>query len=602
MPDHSKLISNLDPERLLQAQERILGLMARVAPLSESLNAICQFSEESIPSMMASVLVFEDSSQSLCKGGYGRLPSSFQDAVDGMTPGPVAGSCGTAAYRKSRVICQDVRIDPLWIQFREFAVAYGIQSAWSTPILDLEGNLTGVFGMYYGDCRVPSIEDLKLVDHFVNLASIAIERHRLEMRDQLTGLGSRKLLEKLVASLRINPSAKQHSIALLDLDDFKVHNAHLGRQTADSLLKQAAERIFKYATKTDFAIRFDGNQFILITPADGDSMRERFKEVIIAFKKPFHANKTDVRLTVSAGIVDWDPRTTDFDNAFHQVEKACVEAKKLGGDRWVEYNEIQRKSADERLRIALIVKHCIADQRLVPYLQPIIHIATGLQVGFEALARLTGLEETIHPSTFIPISEENSLIQELGISIYRSTCEFLSSMKLNEKKLTANINISILQLMREGFPFQVAEIAEEFGLPHDQICFEATETQWLDLEGPAQAALLQLKSQGFKLALDDFGTGHSSFNLLQQVPFDYVKIDRSFTSRLEDRERGADRCKAALEMATACGMCVIAEGVETQKQSDILQGMGCEFGQGYLWGPPIPCPEALKWFESRNLV
>lgn len=601
MPDHSKLISNLDPEKLLQAQERILGLMARGAPLSESLNAICQFSEESIPSMMASVLVFEESSQSLCKGGYGRLPSTFQDAVDGMTPGPVAGSCGTAAYRKSRVICQDVRIDPLWIQFREFAVAYGIQSAWSTPILDVEGNLTGVFGMYYGDCRVPSIEDLKLVDHFVNLASIAIERHRLEMRDQLTGLGSRKLLEKLVASWRTNPNAKQHSVALLDLDNFKVHNAHLGRHNADNLLKQAAERIFKYATKTDFAIRFDGDQFILITPAEGNSMRERFREVIIAFRKPFHANNTDVRLTVSAGIVDWDPRTTDFYSAFHQVEQACVEAKKLGGDRWVEYNEIKRKSADERLRIARIVNQCIADQRLVPYLQPIIHIATGRPIAFEALARLSGLEETIHPSTFIPIAEENSLIEELGISIYRSTCKFLSCVKLNGTKMTVNINVSILQLMREGFPFQVAEIAGEFGLPHDQICFEVSETQCLDLEGPAQAALLQLKSLGFKLALDDFGTGYSSINLLQQVPFDHVKIDRSFTSRLEDGERGADLCKATLRMAAACGMRVIAEGVETQKQSDILHGMGCEFGQGYLWGHPIPGPEALKWFESRNL-
>ena len=115
-----------------------------------------------MPSMMASILVFDEPTQVLRKGGYGRLPSTFQDAIDGMEPGPVTGSCGTAAYRKDRVICEDVRIDPLWTPFREFAVQYGIQSAWSTPILSAKGKLIGVFGMYYGDCRKPSVDDAAL--------------------------------------------------------------------------------------------------------------------------------------------------------------------------------------------------------------------------------------------------------------------------------------------------------------------------------------------------------------------------------------------------------------------------------------------------------
>ncbi len=599
MPTRPRPNLNLIPEKLLEAQERILGLVARAAPIAESLTAIARFSEETIPSMMASVLVFEDKSQSLRKGGYGRLPSTFQEAIDGMIPGPDMGSCGTAAYRKSRVICKDVRTDPLWIPFREFAVAYGIQSAWSTPILGVEGNLTGVFGMYYGDCRAPSEKDLKLIDHFVNLASIAIERHRFEMHDLLTGLGNRKLLDNLVASWKADANVNPLSIALLDLDNFKIHNAHLGRRIGDILLKQAAERISKNATQTDFAIRFDGDQFILITPAEGNSMRERFRESIIAFRKPFLANEKEVRLTVSAGIVDWDPRTTDFDTAFHQVEQACVAAKELGGDRWKEYNEIERKEVDEKLRIARIVKKCIAEQRIVPYFQPTIHIATGRPIGFEALARLTGLQETIPPSDFIPIAEENSLIDQIGMSIYRSTCQFMSSLKLDKAKMTANVNVSILQLMREDFPFQVAEIAGEYGLPCEQICFEVTETQWLDAQGPAQAALLKLKDMGFKLALDDFGTGYSSLNLLQQVPFDHIKIDRSFTSRLQDGERGSALCKAALRMAAACGMIALAEGVETQEQADILQGMGCEFGQGYFWARPAPASEALNWLETK---
>ena len=602
MTNQSNTIQTATSWNVFEAQKKILELVARGAPLSESLTAISRFSEETIPSMMASVLVFEDSSQSLRKGGYGRLPSTFQDAIDGMAPGPVTGSCGTAAYRKSRVICEDVRIDPLWIPFREFAVENGIQSAWSTPILGAEGNLTGVFGMYYGDCRAPSEEDLKLVDHFVNLASIAIEQHRFEMRDPLTGLGSRKLLDNLVASWKVNSTVQPLSVALLNLDHFKVHNAHLGRRDADKLLKQASERISKNATQTDFAIRFDGDQFILITPAEGNSMRERFREVINAFKKPFAINETDVLLTVSAGIVDWDPRTTDFDTAFHQVEQACVAAKKLGGDRWVEYNETDRKGADEKLRIARILKNCIAEQQVVAHLQPIIDIATGRPIGFEALARLTGLQETIPPSTFIPIAEEHTLINQVGMSIYRSTCQFISSLKSKKEKMTVNVNVSILQLMREDFPFQVAEIAAEYGVSCEQICFEVTETQLLEAQGPAQTTLLKLKEMGFKLALDDFGTGYSSLKILQQLPFDHVKIDRSFTSGLEDGKREPALCKAVLRMAAACGMRVVAEGVENQQQLDILKGMGCEFGQGYFWARPAPASEAFSWLEKKNLA
>ncbi len=602
-----KLFTNLVPKQLLFAQQQVLELVARDAPIAESLTAICKFSEISMPSMMASILVFDEPTQVLRKGGYGRLPSTFQDAIDGMEPGPVTGSCGTAAYRKDRVICEDVRIDPLWTPFREFAVQYGIQSAWSTPILSAKGKLIGVFGMYYGDCRKPSVDDLSLVDHFVHLAAIAIERHRvdadrehLSTHDQLTGLGNRQLLNNAVARWSNDPSTPPLTVALLDIDHFKLHNEYLGRSIADMLLKETATRIGKLATGNDLVVRLGGDQFILITPKQGDSMNEQFQKVISVFKQPIDVADTRIRLSVSAGIVHWDPQATEFDDAFHQVQQACLAAKERGGDRWIAYGPDERKLADERRRVARILTDAIVNQRVTIYLQPIVELATGRPIGFESLARLVGsTAEAIAPSVFIPIAEESSLIDALGLSVLRSTCKVLSDMNGPLGGMTANINVSMRQLMRDGFAVSAAKIASELGVSTNRICIEVTESQWLDAEGPALTSLYELKEHGFRLALDDFGTGYASLKTLQQFPFHHLKIDRSFTSRLNDGDRGVALFDAALQMATACGMSATAEGIETPEQAEQLRAMSCRYGQGYFWARPAPAELAVKWIQDQ---
>ena len=261
-------LTKLAPDHLLQGQQRVLELVASGAPLSETLTAIARFSEEAIPAMMASLLIFDPDTESLRKGGYGRLPASFQDAIDGMKPGPVSGSCGTAAFRSQRVISHDVRVDPLWEPFVQFAGMYGIVSAWSTPLKDAKGNLLGVFGMYYGDCREPSEQDLQLVDHFTHLASIAVERFRYDAerekratQDALTGLANRLALQHFAAALSDNPAndGATYTVALLDLDHFKLHNDTLGQRLSDQLLAQAATRMKATLGEVPLLSRFGGD-------------------------------------------------------------------------------------------------------------------------------------------------------------------------------------------------------------------------------------------------------------------------------------------------------------------------------------------------------
>ena len=608
MKSAARALGRLAPEQLLAAQQQVLEQVARAAPLFETLTAISRYSEASIPTMMASILVFDEATQSLRKGGYGCLPATFAAAVDGMVPGPATGSCGTAAFRRERVISEDVRVDPLWGAFREFAASYGIQSAWSSPILSADGRLLGVFGMYYGDCRTPTTEDLSFVDHFVHLAALAIERDRADAdrdhqttHDSLTGLGNRRKLEREVARLAADPTTTPRCIAIVDLDHFKMHNENLGHRAADLLLQDVGARISEAAGLGDLPIRFGGDQFVLITPANNEAMHARFSRLITSFERPFIADGLPIRLSVSAGIVEWNPHATDFETALYQAEQACIAAKQRGRDRWVAFSAEDRQLADERRRVARVLADAITAHKVFTHVQPIIDLATGAPVGFEMLARLADTPSgVIMPSVFIPIAEESSLIDSLGMSVLRSTCQLLASSGSQLDGMTANVNVSLRQLMRDGFPKAAAAAAAEHGVAPSRLCLEITESQWLDSDGPARNALLELKEIGFRLALDDFGTGYASLRLLQSVPFDVVKIDRSFTQCLGDNGAGTALCEAALRMAAACGMRVTAEGVETQEQADLLRVMGCQQGQGYWWSRPLASADAIKWIEQRQ--
>ena len=598
--------SALTAEHLLAAQREVLGLVARGASVHETLSAIARFSESVLPTMKASVLIYEPTSRSLRKGGWACLPREFTDAVDGLVPGPVSGSCGTAAFRKERVISHDVRTDPLWGAFRDFAESHGIRSAWSSPIISADGSLLGVFGMYYGDCRTPTPAELSIVDHFVHLAAIAIERHRFDTErdwqsthDSLTGLGNRRMLDQAVAHWTGAPQPPRLTVALLDLDHFRLHNENLGHRIADLLLREAGRRIAEVTGVGECAVRSGGDQFVLITAATGASLEERFGRVMAAFDRPFDVADMRIRLSISAGAVDWDPGETEFDDALYQAEQACAVAKSRGRERWIAFGAAERRAADERRRIARILGEAIADRRVKAHLQPIVDLRSGRTVAFEALARLAGPGcDDIAPGTFIPIAEESALIDGIGACVLRDTCRLLADAGPALGEVSASVNVSLRQLVRDGFARTARDMVSEAGIAPARICFEVTESEWLESEGPARDALLELKEAGFRLALDDFGTGYASLNQLQQIPFDHVKLDRSMIARLGDGRSGDAICEAAIRMAHACGVPVTAEGVETEVQAAHLKRLGCERGQGYLWSRPMPPLEAVAWMAS----
>ena len=592
--------AGLSPEQLLQGQQRILEMVAGGENLQRSLQAIAAFSEACLPEMLASILYYDPYEQRLRRGGYGQLPDSFQEAVDGLVPGPKAGSCGTCAFRAQRVVSEDVFTDPLWDDFHDFCRGYGIRSAWSSPLISPnDQSLLGVFGMYYPDRRLPSTADLELVDHMTHLATLAAERHRRDeerrrqaMEDALTGLGNRHLLQTQAGELVAQAKQAQQPLSLLflDLDHFKLFNDNFGHLLGDKLLLQFSGQLKDCLPTAQLLARFGGDEFVAIIPEPAAQVSERLHDLLRRLDQDtLLIEHVRARLSFSSGVVDLAAVNWNIGQAILQADTAARQAKESGRHRVQLVDAAQLTAVQQRLQVGKELEDALRYGLVHPHAQPIVDLRTGAPLGMELLFRTrTGVLNGISPQLCIHVAEEAGLIDAIGFEMLRGACRLLKDPAIASSDLVINVNLSVHQLLREDFPDEVAQLLAAEEVDARRICLEITESRWLDPDGPSRALLNRLVGQGFALALDDFGTGYASLLLLRSVPFRQVKVDKTFVQELEDSDEALALCRAMLEMAKAYGIQVTAEGVETPQQRRILEELGYIRGQGYLFARPTP--------------
>ena len=591
---------------MLAGQRRVLELIARGAPPIDTLSAVAKFAEEIIPGLLASILAFDRVDGVLRRGGYASLPASFAEAVDGLVPGPATGSCGTAAFRREQVISDDIANDPLWAGFHEFAESYGIAAGWSTPLLGADdGELLGVFGMYYRTPRRPTEAELVIVADLASLATIALQRHHEEERqrrealnDPLTGLANRRRIRELLVAGN-GKSPQQRTVALLDFEQVRRFDGQFGRLLGDRRLVEIAFQLQGSLGSATLA-RFEGDIFAALIEAPDDRARSVVEGALDAFSLPISFPGTDLRGAVGVGMVHIHGDIDDVDELLYHATEATRRSTQMGGGRVVIFGDDERRAASQRRRIERLLFGLISDERVVAHFQPIVSLSTGQTIGLEALARLEGDDVAdISPAVFIPVAEESNLIEAIGTAMLRRSCEALAGHRNELDGLTMHVNVSVRQLMNPSFTTEAAAVVVKYGLHPRRICFEITESQWLDRTSPARATIDELRRRGFRIALDDFGTGYASLSYLQELPFTEVKYDGVFVARLGIDEPATALCAAARSMAHACGMTMIAESVETAEQAAILRDLGYDAAQGWHFGSVMPLEELLAWLSAR---
>lgn len=428
------------------------------------------------------------------------------------------------------------------------------------------------------------------------------------LNDDLTGLPNRRLLIDRVGHAIDMAKRVNHQVALLyiDLDGFKLVNDSLGHAIGDLLLQQVAERLRSRVRSSDTLARLGGDEFAVVL--QGLQVDEQAGAVAIALLEmlapPFMVEVHEITITASIGISIFPDHGATPAHLLQQADSAMYAAKRLGKDRTVVFSEELGASIRERLNLETQLRYAIAQGEILVYYQPEFDVVSRRLVRFEALARwIHPVMGTISPGKFIPIAEETGLIVPLGMHIMRLACgEAARWQHMTKDPVQVAVNVSSIQLMRETFVDEVAEVLRDTGLDPHLLQIELTESVMLGGQLRAVEAMTRLAGLGVGLAIDDFGTGYSCLSYLPRLPFDALKIDRSFVSELGMRSEVDAMVHSLVTLAHNFGMRVIAEGVETEQQMAMITEIGCNEVQGYLLGKPAADPSPYLNAASAELA
>jgi diguanylate cyclase (GGDEF)-like protein/PAS domain S-box-containing protein len=430
------------------------------------------------------------------------------------------------------------------------------------------------------------------------------------LHDPLTGLPNRALfLDRLVHSLvRLRRHSGSIAILFVDLDRFKLVNDGMGHSMGDAVLLDAGRRLCEAGRAEDTVARFGGDEFtILCEDADEEEAQRVAHRVLAAFDQPFEHEGHELHVSASIGLRINELPSATPDALLRDADVALYAAKEHGRGRFEVFDSLTSEGGIDRLETEQALRLALRNGELCLHYQPEIDLVTGRIVAVEALVRWQHPERgLVPPGDFIPLAEESGLIVPLGEWVLREACSQLAAWRrigmVNEDVRVA-VNVSARQLSQPDLPQTVAAALASAELDAGALCVEITESAVIRDTEVALANLQAIKEQGVFIALDDFGVGFSSLSRIRELPpVDVIKVDRSFTAGLGRNDSDGAVVTAVLSLARSLGLTAVAEGVETEDQLDLLNGLGCDVGQGFYFARPQPSGEIAQLLAADMAV
>ena len=432
--------------------------------------------------------------------------------------------------------------------------------------------------------------------HFDLTERVEAERRirHLALHDSLTGLPNRSSLRETLGHALVRAQRHGWRVALffIDLDRFKTVNDTLGHHVGDHVLLEVARRLKQTMRAEDTVGRLSGDEFIAIATvmASDAAAVTMASHLVEAMTQPIALDDREIDLTISVGVAMFPDDGHDVDTLLRSADTAMYAAKSDGRSNFKFYDESMGASGASRLETYREVREALAGQQFQLYFQPQVWSASGFPVcGAEALIRWNHPERgLVMPGDFIPVIEETRLIIDVGDWVLEEALRHAQTLQARGCPVSISVNVSALQVRQDSFVNKLTWLVERYADTVPLIRLEVTEGLMLGEQHQTLATLQAVKALGFRLALDDFGTGYSSLAYLARYPFDEIKIDRTFVSRLDDDAAARAIAEAIILLGQSLGLNVVAEGVETECQSAVLRGLGCPVIQGYLYGRPVP--------------
>lgn len=430
--------------------------------------------------------------------------------------------------------------------------------------------------------------------------------------DPLTNLPNRRMFND-----RLNQEIKKThradlplALMFIDLDHFKEINDTLGHTMGDVLLVEAARRLVSCVRDSDSVShdhnsvsRLGGDEFTVVLGElrDVHCVERIAQRILDKLSEPYQLGAEVVYISASVGITLYPADSTNTDTLLKNADQAMYAAKRLGRNRFSFFTESMQVNVQNRMRLTSDLRSALSKHQLYLHYQPIVNMATGKIDKAEALIRWNHpTQGNISPAEFIPIAEDSGLIVDIGDWVFKEAAQKVARWR---KSIHPDFQISInkspvqfynVRSSKDNSHLNWAEYLKELGLPGQSIAVEITERLLLDSNDSIQNQLIEFRDTGIQISLDDFGTGYSSLSYIKKFDIDYIKIDQSFVRNLETQPDDMAVCEAIIVMAHKLNMKVVAEGVETEQQLDLLKAAGCDYGQGYYFSRPLPADDFEK--------
>jgi len=578
-------------EDLERDRNRVLELVACNEPLESVLTHLTRMVDRQCPDLRCSVLLMREGA--LIQAAGASLPAGALDGLQELGSGAGAGAPQLGRYQ---------------------ALLPGPRSgvSWSVPILAGSGKVLGGVAITCKLPRKPAEDELDLIGKTCRLAAIAIEQRQLTdklayqaQHDSLTGLPNRVLFEDRLQQALAMARRQGWLVAVLfvDLDRFKQINDTLGHPVGDLLLQQVARRLENCIRRTDTLARMGGDEFTLLLTELRDHQYSLTvaQKLLDALKAPFHLDGYELFVTASVGISVYPRDGRDAATLQRNADSAMYRAKNQGKNNFQVFKPEISATALESLEIENALRRALENGEFQLRYQPQATM-DGRLAGLEALLVWNhpklGL---IPPAQFIPMAEECGLIVPIGAWVLRQACQQHAEWRRSgQAPVKIAVNVSVTQFTRPGFVEVVAQVLKETGLDSSFLELEITESVVMrDVKGSAQQ-MERLSTLGVGLSIDDFGTGYSSLSYLRTLPIDTLKIDQSFLQEVDSVPNTMPLLRAIVALAHSLQLCVVAEGVEYERQLEALREVGCDRVQGYLIGEPMPAEATSRLLSQAQ--
>jgi diguanylate cyclase (GGDEF)-like protein len=426
--------------------------------------------------------------------------------------------------------------------------------------------------------------------------------------DALTGLPNRKYLqEHLVETIeKLENKQQLFAVLLLDIDRFKLINDSLGHNVGDLLLKAVSDRLKNLLKQGDVMVRWGADEFAIVAKEinSTDAVVQIAEAMIQALTLPFNCGGHELHITTCIGASIYPDHNTEVEGLIRNADMAMYRAKAEGQNSFQFYVPNMQEQSFQRLSMENNLRRALESNELLTYYQPQIDLTTGKIVGLEVLLRWKHVSlGSIPPSQFIPLAEETGLITAIGAWVLRQSClQAIAWQNMGLPPIRVSVNLSIKQLQQKDFLFCLQQILEETNLDPHFLELEITEGIMMDNVEEKIVLLNEFRQMGIQLSIDDFGTGYSSLGYLKNLPINTLKIDRIFIEYIAHNAHDRAIVASIISLSHSLDLNVIAEGVETQEQVDVLRLLGCDQIQGYFYYKALPVDEIETLLRAQGIT